>query len=89
MDIVVWSQIITPVNNLILIVEFDIFRTPISYSGRPGFGVTYHTECPENFLVYCHSVKTFPGQHITPDHGQFFSYLQFRIYYPTVRHCIF
>jgi hypothetical protein len=39
MDIVVWSKIITLVNNLILKVEVDIRRTPISYCGRLGFGV--------------------------------------------------
>jgi hypothetical protein len=39
MAIVVWSRIITLVNNLILKGEVGILRTPILYSGRPGFGV--------------------------------------------------
>ena len=39
MDIVVWSEIIILVNNLILKVEVVIRRTPVSYCGRPGFGV--------------------------------------------------
>ena len=37
--VVVWSQVITLGNNLILKVEVDNLRTPFSYSGRPGFGV--------------------------------------------------
>jgi hypothetical protein len=35
MNVVVWNQIITLVDNLILKVEVDFLRTPVSYSGRP------------------------------------------------------